>query len=463
MLITLYAFSKYPNSTAHPDSEGVEVNGTIKESSSIISPNISFHMENPYQYNYAFIPTFNRYYWINNWLWEGPNWVASMRVDVLATYRAQIGNATEYVVRSSAESDPRVADTTYPAKAMVDFSSGNLTGLQWASDISNGCYVLANRTGVTNFLLLTPAEMQSLCSWLFSTEPLEEMVPEMAADFPWLKGIYNPVQYIESLTWYPFPKSAIPSPGARSTFHYGVGGGNSHGYTQIPASGRYETGVTLQLPNHPQLARGKYLNYPPYTSYTIYIPPWGYIDVPPEKLWADTDTGRQLNISIHVDLRSGVGTLNLSSQTSDFALYQTQIGVAASYAQSITPGVGEVDYFQNAVDAMNLFLNPASALSTGSRIVNHVGDMAQRMLPKVNYLSGGGGFSELSNQAKYFARFAVLVDEDLAHRGRPLCANRQLSTIPGFIQVADAEISTTGTEEENNEIRRLMEEGFYYA
>lgn len=65
--------------------------GRLKQETSITDPVIIVDHENPALYNYVFIPSFNRYYFITDIRSIRNNiWELSMHVDVLMTYKDQI-------------------------------------------------------------------------------------------------------------------------------------------------------------------------------------------------------------------------------------------------------------------------------------------------------------------------------------------------------------------------------------
>ena len=71
--IKLYTFGKRENSTARPDG-GVSFQARIWDGVGILSPQIVFSFQdnttNPTAYNYAYIPDFNRYYFIRDWQYK---------------------------------------------------------------------------------------------------------------------------------------------------------------------------------------------------------------------------------------------------------------------------------------------------------------------------------------------------------------------------------------------------------
>ena len=64
--VTLYNFSKRLNSTKTPPSDGgFTVQAVLKDNTSIIRPELEV-VENVTAYNYAYIPSFSRYYFVQD-------------------------------------------------------------------------------------------------------------------------------------------------------------------------------------------------------------------------------------------------------------------------------------------------------------------------------------------------------------------------------------------------------------
>ena len=67
------------------------VSGTLKKECSVLRPSILFSGINPASYNYAYIPEFNRYYFIGNPVSVRENlWEIPFTVDVLESWKIQI-------------------------------------------------------------------------------------------------------------------------------------------------------------------------------------------------------------------------------------------------------------------------------------------------------------------------------------------------------------------------------------
>ena len=64
--------------------------------------------------------------------------------------------------------------------------------------------------------------------------------------------------------------------------------------------------------------------------------------------------------------------------------------------------------------------------------------------------------------AAMYSYYKLLVNEDLAHRGRPLCQSKTINTLSGFIMCSDAHAEIPCFDEERQQIVNYMNTGFYY-
>lgn len=65
--------------------------GTLKEETSVTNPIIIMELENPTGFNYAYIPEFGRYYFIDDMISvRNGLWSISMSVDVLESFKNEI-------------------------------------------------------------------------------------------------------------------------------------------------------------------------------------------------------------------------------------------------------------------------------------------------------------------------------------------------------------------------------------
>lgn len=113
MNIVLYVNASEINAVDKKLTELTTLTGTLREQSSIIDPVITISGIDSYvgQMNYAYIPDFNRYYFITNVESVRNNlWKVSFHVDVLYTYRDAIRANSAIIERNENEYDLKLND-----------------------------------------------------------------------------------------------------------------------------------------------------------------------------------------------------------------------------------------------------------------------------------------------------------------------------------------------------------------
>lgn len=91
MVIDLYINSSENNRVSKVLSNKFEMTGTLRGETNVVNPEILIEHANPTGYNYAYIPEFNRYYFINEFTAvRNGLWRVRLAVDVLETYKTQI-------------------------------------------------------------------------------------------------------------------------------------------------------------------------------------------------------------------------------------------------------------------------------------------------------------------------------------------------------------------------------------
>ncbi len=99
MIITLYQYSGKNNVVNKTLSNGVNVDGTLKDASNVLRPIVKFRtktdLQNIASYNYVYIAALNRYYFVNSVdILATDTFLLSLSVDVLKTYENEIAAAS---------------------------------------------------------------------------------------------------------------------------------------------------------------------------------------------------------------------------------------------------------------------------------------------------------------------------------------------------------------------------------
>lgn len=456
MNITLYKFSKRANSTKRP-SGGVKVYGRLNNKCGITAPSVIFS-EDFHSYNYAYIPTFNRFYWVEEWTYSNGVWIAEMAVDVLASYRSEIGGSQQYVTRASAAYDGSIVDGLYPAKSkyknivkskgvwselMLDPSPYFVVGIVGGKTKAN--------TGIVTYYQMDDNQFTIFSDMVFGS--IDYMGTDFGTDMTldYMRTQVNPFQYIVSVKKYPFPtRYAAPT----STIRLGWWTINFNCEIIDSIISLHVDEVEIDIPKHPQKQRGDYLLYAPYSRYSLYIPYFGTKDIPSEWI-ADIN---KLYLRIVTDVTSDTSIVYLQSSATDsyssFMQFNGSIGqtviIGQSASNKIGAGLGVISAVGNLLTGN--FVGAASSIS----------DAVSNMSPTLNTQGENTGFAEASQPAKLICSFIEICDDDNANNGRPLMQVKTISSIPGYIKCENSDIAIQGTDSECTKIKSLMDGGFFY-
>lgn len=132
MEITLYVNSSETNKIGKTLTVVDTLTGSLKESSSLTRPNILIEYGDPTAFNYCYIDTFNRYYYVDDIVIERDNLLRlSLRVDVLESFKESILTQNVIVDKNTANFDLYLPDenliTLVKTKTdIINFSSGLL-------------------------------------------------------------------------------------------------------------------------------------------------------------------------------------------------------------------------------------------------------------------------------------------------------------------------------------------------
>ena len=159
MNVNFYKFAKKENSTAQPTGDGTVISCVWKTPSSIQAPVIELTSSSPPDYNYCYIASTGRYYFVTGTAYNAGVWELSLRVDVLASFKTDIGGTSMYFTRSASYQNDYIRDDLYPIQEQVSRSSNQIKA---ATDWSTGCIVVnvvngSSNTGTTAYVFSVAA------------------------------------------------------------------------------------------------------------------------------------------------------------------------------------------------------------------------------------------------------------------------------------------------------------------
>lgn len=486
MTVELFNFSKRFNSTKVPTlGSGTSfTNVNLKDECSIFDPVITFAVSSfsvptiaPTLYNYVSIPKFQRYYFIDDWVYVNGVWEAHLSIDVLGTYKTSIGNMSTLVERSASSYDGNVMDSFYPRTVNSSISSVSMASAFYGVAPSNGTFVLGivgaptilndtnyNNLGSVYYYAINMLGMRDLCSWLYSDNLWNSLnITDISNGL--FKSMFDPMQYIVSCIYFPYDVFNFSS-GTATTVKIG------YWDTGVQAFGvaiyAMTSDITAQIPDHPQISRGAYLNYNPYTKATAYLPGVGSVPVDTSFRVGGNYIRARYLIDVHTgmaDVKVAICSLaELNNSTDGNVFYSTSFmfGVPIQISQALVQTISSNGY--SLGDITNLFGNfvktkimPDLISSIGGTSVDYSGGY-----PSISSCGSNGSMNIAINKATLIVEHFRITDEDLAEFGRPLMQVKTINTLSGYIKCIDAHVDLPITEKEKKQITEYMTSGFFY-
>lgn len=452
MVIECYSgFQKKPNSTKQP-SGGTTKEVRLKDNCSVLNP---VFLLTGYDLSHNYVRWGSRYYYINDIVIVG-NDLAEYHCssDALATFKADIGASSQYILRSAAAYNGRIVDNYYPAKAQNTHEANTITS---PFDKNGGTFVVgiqgkgaAANGGAVTYYAGSAAAIKALVNYMLDS-PSTYDVSEISTQL--LTCIFNPMQFIVSCMWFPF---SVPTTNGDVTVGWWQVAGSS---LRPVASLEWGTNLSVSIPKHPKAAtRGQYLNLPPYSKYRLEAGQWGIIPLDNFNLL----DASSLDLDYKVDLMTGTGRLNVKYRDKLIyeSIYTAQIGVPIQLGQNVLnqgaltgAAGGALNTIKSAVtgDVSGMLFNGLGA----------IGDAAAVSQP-VPSMMGSNGTLSFNNVFGIMADFLDVADDNNTENGRPLCEVRTVSSLSGYMLCEKADLDTAASPSEKAEIISALNGGFYY-
>lgn len=509
--VNFYQIDKKQNSTKLPIITDPTTNCDciLKGAASLLNPTIQLTTPAngasiysfPTSYNYCYVADWNRYYFITDWSFSGPAVYASLAVDVLASYKTQIGNLSLYVARSASSYNGGIMDATYPTTTSVTWAEDKKAN-PFASKA--GVYVVGvinteAGAGAVSYYAMSQAAFAEFCTAMYNTISWMQIDPDEISE-ELQKALVNPFQYVVSCQYLPIDMTDVSGiPGNNPIYQIPFGFWSftltNAIYRVLPTYFTTTGTGYFTIPKHPAAAtRGAYLNTSPYSTYHAVLYPFGLINLDS----TDLMDASVLYYFIYTDISTGRAILNLEVGSGVIRMIETQVGVAiptaaiqldysqwqaglisagASIIQSISNGSGgflsasSSGIKSAALSTYEKLYGSGAGVESSGGLVEKIGGAATNILSsamaamtRAEIMGQLGMRTGYATQAiSLVGKFLGIADEDLTNRGRPLCSIVQLNTLSGYIQVADADLSISGaTATEQSAIVNFLTGGFFY-
>lgn len=450
MTLTLYVFSKKKNSTARPTSSGTSFEVKLKRSTSLLSPEflLSGDIEEILLYTYAYWD--GRYYFITDITLETDNLVSiSCRVDVLATYKTEIGAYTAFVERSASSFDEYVYDKYLSAKTIAGVKTSTVSSQlpYWSNEgtfliRTIGKQVNASSVGISTFAV-SKTQLLSILDFLFTDSNFDFLADTS------VKSFFNPFQYIVSVDWFPFTSLAFRSSTLSDSIW--LGWWNTGVVGAIVDKTNIVISETIDLPTPLYTDFRRYSA--DWTALKLFVPSCGACYLSP------SECNNTLRVAISIDIATGDALIKVFNDNTSYLICT----MSGHFSSSIAIGqlqTHEISAMKNATSAIGDLLR----LDIGS-IIDKAVDSTLQMAQPTPCINGSAGnmgsilaspyisLTMLQYEGKHFPTSVL---------GRPCYKNIILSTLSGYIKCAGSSISLESLDEEKIEVNNYLNGGFYY-
>lgn len=354
MKIRFYTdFKKLNNSTKKPADDqipSITYDGWFKEATSINTPVMQIDITpktTPLDFVYCYIEDLGKYYFVQDAVSRTNTiWDYYLVEDCLATWRDNILNSQQYVLRSlMKKTDKSFVDDQMALSADYQYHDVKIDGFIDTSTITEGCFCLGIQkdgsesgafvAGSVSYYILSPASLQKFINALISLDLSGDTGLSKMATF----SAVNPIQYIVSCVWLPFVISKVIAQTGNGAESIGVLDWNSgvSGYRVKNTAIFSDRGRVLisDIPKHPQRQTlGRWVDMQA-SQYALTLRGYGQIALDPIITGAcDQIIGDQ-----YIDVTSGASVLKVYGKwlNGNYTQFQSQmnaqLGVSIQLSQ----------------------------------------------------------------------------------------------------------------------------------
>ena len=453
-------FKKRKNSTKQPTG-GTSKTFTLKEGTSIEKP-VYLLTGNTFTYNY--VHAFGHYYFVDdvksirNGMIE-----VSCSMDVLATYKSDIGGYTAFIERSSYSYDDWLAD---PSVTMVsDVTVTSTVNSALSIFVPGGVYTISVLNTKGSGAGFTSSYITDYVNIEYLSHYVNTNWGSAATDLlDWFQSTFlHTADSIIDCVWTPIALSQIGGTGvAFEQMEIGV--------DQIPGASGYRItspfvvsqSLTITIPH----VYSDFRKFSPYTMVKLFIPCFGTVDVNP----LDFCLSDTIKLQFDVDPCTGDTVCYLSNYSDKLvASYKYNVGVSCPVGKVGSDVTGTISgLLQTAASVVGAAASgpvgaAAGSLQAAASGVNTLAT-AFAVTPSVSGSKGGRAIAEhgLDVVCTVIARTTKNPADLLSTHGRVLMETKQISSIPGYIKCVDASVPIAGMSSEKDEVNNFLNSGFYY-
>lgn len=466
-----YTFSKRHNSTAQPTG-GTSVTVNLKGGCDLIAPIFILSMSGTPTFNYMQFE--GRYYFVTGVksvrqdLWE-----ISCKVDVLATWKANIQAMDAYVLYYT-HTNTEITDHRLSAKTTQTTQSESGSFDYFGVGYTNVLSVIG-KDHVAQFKLnlsdikeiISQNFFDSLDNEMSNVTPIDTTSVEMAISdagrfiVELLQTAALATTYAGKLdecirNCYILPIDPASWGGSLERVYLGKCDTGVDGYELSGSNRILHDSATVTIP----WQASDWRRNAPYHEIYLYLPCIGLTTISPSDVIGES----ALHIDLSLDKISGDVILNVGTTSKVLAQYTTNVAVNYPVGSSKVNPANAITSIGGAAAALAVTGNPAvAAAMAGLGIANAIQPQAMSIGS-----NGGGAFLGLAGYTgKKVYCFTIFHDTTVtpssvsAVKGTPYNGVLTLSGVSGYVQTQGMSVSGNMTDTEREEINQLMDGGVY--
>lgn len=323
------------------------VYGLFREEQNILTPSVVFEYSKVPDFNYVYIPSLSRYYFVTNVTLVRNNiYRVDLKVDVLCTYDSDIRTQIAFISRSgtSGSNTAYTIDERIPLNKVLQKSVSKLTyagrsGMNFNPNINATDYCVVVSVVYNSASALTISGSKSsydsnlpTISNYMGYSPVIKSFAITYNDWitfcDYLIRHEDDASFLVSAFMYPFIVSndAFVTAGLKAIY-LGENSSGVSGYQMQGRFGHYERAYTYTFNKRYTSSHLEFLNYEPYNKYEIYLPFYSWVSLDTREI-----IGKTINIYYTNDYVNGNSQIILYNNTDNRIIeaYPVSIGIALS-------------------------------------------------------------------------------------------------------------------------------------
>ena len=483
MKARFYKFSKRTNSTKVPAVADTyqELDIVLKDNTSISDP-VMLISYDVHEYNYVYIPTFGRYYFISDIVSVENMWEVPATIDALASFKTEIGSTSAVIIYAK-DSTKNLVDTRIPVLNEVEkdesYSSFHRAGQPSStvviiSETGSGAAIvgITGKGSFGAYLLQDSGKIPELL------DGIDNWSSAITDTFDFVKQLFYGGSAAENL------KSALLIPIVLAATDVSTQTASALSLGNYPCKDNNNNAIMGYQINKPVFRFVSEIDIPwiytdwrrnsNYTSLSLFLPLIGMLNLPITDLLEDS----KLSIEYAVNVTSGDISVKVSGYTSGVVITTASGNCAMPTAYGST-GINTGKLTTAAATGVGAIATAATAAATGGMSLA-IGAAAGAALAHaasqtLDALGGsgagsaglGGGSSHALGQVpRLFITQKKIVTAQSDYNniiGKPYYATANISSFSGYVQTDGFKFaSNKAFSKEIDLINRLCDSGIYY-